>query len=92
MSTFRVGQRVVCISNMANKPHENSGIVEDKAHFLVEVDEIYTIEAIEYDEDGEWLLLVEVPGWQFESTEFRPLKMDYDFVEEIIKQVTPVEV
>lgn len=80
---FKVGQKVVCIN----------GVDE-----LIE-GEIYTVEGLNFDgfTNGLYLFELNVPHpspfikkWRYVESRFRSI--DYDFVEEVIKQVTPKEV
>lgn len=93
MSTFKTGQRVVCVDAVgANSPSdpESAEVLPTMRMVCVIKDEIYTIREIELEDGSEWLTLEEVNhNVCFESHHFRPLQLDYNFVEEVIKQVTP---
>jgi len=93
MGNFRVGQKVVCIK------HDPICVHDGKSYPAPKKDEIVTISKIdrrgwllfqEYSElfphpDGGLTLIVHEPCC------FRPLELDYDFVGEVLKKVTPKE-
>lgn len=72
---FRVGQRVIC----------------KIPSITVVKDCVYTIKEIIFDGDG--LILNEVEPRSgclgFHKWRFEPLELDHEFVNEVIKQVTP---
>ena len=76
MANFRVGQKVVCVAES----------------FSVKEGEIYTID-FQFEDGGVLLKEVESITWRksFKPHRFKPLQLDHDFVEEVIKQVTPKE-
>ena len=82
MKKFKPNQKVVCTDNMANKPDPRYPCSMEGP--LIWKDHIYTVEYIE-EEDGElWLILEEVPQFAFQAKNFRPLVLDYEFVNKLI--------
>lgn len=76
---FKVGQKVVCVQNFTG----TCGIPLIKG-------EIYTCVKIKDYPEGQSISVDKLgPKWDTWAYRFRPL--DYDFVEEVIKQVTPKE-
>lgn len=88
MSNFKVGQKVVCVNaKEANKIHPSSR-KEWKGTDVLQ-NEIYKISNIN-NTDGCWLMFEETgEDTEYEHWSFRPLQLDYDFVEEVIKQIEP---
>lgn len=85
---FRVGQRVVCINAQSANTPDPRWCVRNLAKVLQ--DEIYTISNITIDDFGTWFTFDEVAKHtEFESRDFKPLELDHEFVNEVIKQVTP---
>lgn len=80
---FKVGQKVVCIDGVnritTSGPDKGREGFGPKPHQIVKVSLINDEGFIGFDEYGNQEL--------FDPAFFRPL--DYDFVEEVIKQVTP---
>lgn len=87
---FKIGQKVVCVYGFEKEPQYNE--------ILPEINNIYTIRDIE---EGDYFRFKEILNKSndygdgkyecaFHCSCFKPL--DYDFVEEVIKNVTPKEV
>ena len=91
MSTFKVGQAVVCINaESANAPGPDYHYIPGE--LVLKQDGIYVVGEIEYEGDRELLSFREDPTYTFfDSYDFRPLTPDYEFVEEVIRQVSPKE-
>ena len=88
---FRIGQRVVCIK------HDPINVADGKSYPAPQEGEIVTI--LNFNSKGllylkEYSKEFETPwGYYdnivFEPWNFKPLELDYNFVEEVIKQVQP---
>lgn len=85
---FKVGQKVVCIREnweTVAGPHKGRSGFGPKKHDIVEISGLHNYKGDVY------LIFIEYGDKDaFTPKNFRPL--DYDFVEEVIKQVKPQEV
>lgn len=81
---FKVGQKVV-LREMGEID------MDDWGGFMPKVGEIYIIESFHKFPQGIYLKFKESEEDVFHEYYFEPLILDYDFVEEVIKQVTPKE-
>ncbi len=86
MANFRVGQKVVCVNDETIIDRE---LLQRKVPYGLNKYVIYTCLWVYVDEDGDEVLFIKELNHSFLSIRFRPL--DYDFVEEVIKQVKPKE-
>lgn len=88
MSNFRVGQKVVCVKRDSWKTvFGQQNICNDPVF-----NKIYTVSDLEEFEGNTFLSFEELsPYGSWGSKNFKPLQLDHEFVEEIIKQVTPKE-
>ncbi len=92
---FKVGQEVVCIGTFKREAMDDAlGVV------FPEINKTYTIRQLTDGSRGLYLMFEEILNpkvntmygvmeVRFSAKKFRPL--DYDFVEEVIKQVEPKE-
>lgn len=77
---FSVGQKVVCIADKWQSYLTGEDVSGPRNGDILKIAEIFTHEGVSY-------LYFDGLMGGYESTKFRPL--DYDFVERILKQVTP---
>lgn len=93
MHKYKIGDKVICVDGRkANSLHnynsyeEIEGITKD--HWVVESN-IYTIRHIEVEDGLEWLGFVGIPHVVYSAEDFRPASLDYNFVEEVLKNIKP---
>ena len=80
--SFKVGEKVVCIEDDSLCVNDFTIMPSPNVGDIVEI--------IEISKTGEWLTFIEYDyNFEYDASKFR--KLDYDFVEEVIKQVTEKE-
>lgn len=77
---FKVGQKVVCIDA---SPFKGNMCVGNPSQ--LKENEIYTIDY--FTREGTGVVLKEFQSNEYNINRFRPLELDYSFVEEVIKNI-----
>lgn len=77
---FKVGQKLVCIDESPFKGDRGFGNPSE-----LKKNEIYTVDFL--TRNGLGVILVEFPQNEYHKDRFRPLELDYSFVEKVISQL-----
>ncbi len=87
MSNFKVGQKVVCLGTIPRTDrYGRIGFLRPSKDEIVTVHSYINHEFIKIEE---YLFDIDGKPMGFKYTHFEPLKLDYNFVEEVINQVKP---